>query len=86
MLDIAYVLGVILYLVSHTTLRRARRRQKLTQEQLEAKSGVEQAVISRIENGSIPRETTREKLEDALGLRRGSLVFGAAAELHEASR
>ena len=68
--------------VEHTTLRDARRRRRLTQEQLEALSGVEQTAISSIERGNVkdPRWSTVKKLEDALRLRRGSLVFGEDAE------
>lgn len=71
--------------VKHTTLREARRRRGLTQEQLEQASGVQQSVISRIERGDTfdPSWGTVTKLEDALGVRRGSLVFGDEAKLRE---
>lgn len=58
------------------TLREARRLRGWTQEQLEALSGVEQAVISRIERGTNanPGIRTVRKLETALSVR---LLFGA---------
>jgi transcriptional regulator with XRE-family HTH domain len=67
-----------LYAVKLMTLRAARERRGWTQEQLEAASGVDQGVISRLERGSSTNPTvdTVRKLEAALKLRRGSLVFG----------
>lgn len=64
------------------TLRDARTKRGLTQTQLEAASGIDQTVISRIERGENPNPTidTVRKLEDALRLRRGTLVFGHEAE------
>lgn len=60
------------------TLRAARDAKGWTQEQLEAASGIDQRNISKIENGDVvdPRNSTVEALEYALGLRRGTLVFG----------
>jgi transcriptional regulator with XRE-family HTH domain len=67
-----------LYAVKLMTLRAARERRGWTQEQLEAASGVDQGVISRLERGSSTNPTvdTVRKLQAALKLRRGSLVFG----------
>lgn len=64
------------------TLRDARRKKNWTQEQLEAASGVDQTVISRLErepNANPTYETVR-RLEDALKLRPGTLVFGQVME------
>jgi transcriptional regulator with XRE-family HTH domain len=60
-------------------LRAARERRGWTQEELEAASGVDQGVISRLELGksSTPTIDTVRKLEAALKLRPGSLEFGA---------
>lgn len=60
------------------TLQQARDAKEWTQEQLEAASGIDQRNISKIERGEIsdPRNSTVEKLEEALGLKRGTLVFG----------
>ena len=51
----------------------------MTQEQLEAASGVDQGHISRIERGEVndPGNDTVKRLEAALGIKRGSLTFGA---------
>jgi len=61
-----------------TTLRAARIAKGWTQEQLEAASGVDQRNISKIERGEVtdPRTSTVAALEDALGLARGTLIFG----------
>lgn len=63
------------------TLRKARELKGWTQEQLEAASGIEQQVISKIERGGTddPRNSTVEALETAMGLKRGTLVFGHLA-------
>ncbi len=63
-----------------TDLRTARDRKKWDQQTLAKRSGVSQATISRIEAGEItnPSYDTVLKLEDALRLKRGSLVFGQA--------
>lgn len=60
------------------TLREARDRKGWTQEQLEAESGVDQGLISRLERGASANPTfgTVRKLEAALKLRPGTLVFG----------
>jgi transcriptional regulator with XRE-family HTH domain len=65
----------------HLRLREARQRAGLTQEELEAKSGVEQTAISGLETGRIrePRWSTARKLETALGLSHGTLDFGEAS-------
>ena len=53
-----------------------------TQEQLEAAAGVPQSVISRLERGESvnPTNETVAKLEAALKLKRGTLVFGQVME------
>ena len=60
------------------TLKQAREKKQWTQEQLEAVSGVDQGHISRIERGDVndPGNDTVRRLELALGLKRGTLVFG----------
>ena len=59
-------------------LRTARKKRQMTQEQLEAKAGVDQSVISRLERGATsPEWTTVERLETALKLRPGTLDFSA---------
>ena len=59
-------------------LRAARAKAKLTQEQLEAASGVPQEVISRLENGVTvnPSFDTVLKLAEALDMDPRQLVFG----------
>lgn len=68
--------------MKQTTLREAREARKWTQEQLEAASGVAQTTISKIERGDVanPSNDTVTKLEGALKLRRGTLVFGQVIE------
>lgn len=63
------------------TLREARRLRGMTQEQLEEASGVEQTAISRLELGRVanPGITTVRKLEAALKLKPGVLVFGESS-------
>lgn len=60
------------------SLRQARAAKGWTQEQLEAASGIPQQTISKIENGATddPQNSTVVALEQALGIRRGTLVFG----------
>lgn len=60
------------------TLKAARERAGLGLRELALKSGVGQATVSRLENGVItnPQRDTEMALEQALGLERGSLVFG----------
>jgi transcriptional regulator with XRE-family HTH domain len=62
------------------TLRDARKRRGITQEQLERESGVSQAVISRIERGDVldPASSTVMKLAAALDVDPRALVFGQA--------
>jgi transcriptional regulator with XRE-family HTH domain len=66
--------------VKRITLREARQRRGLTQEQLESLSGVTQANISAIERGAVqdPNSSTLIKLADALGLDPRALRFGVA--------
>ncbi len=66
--------------VKQMSLRKARERRRWTQEQLENASGVDQGVISRLERGEYanPTNDTVVKLEAALELERGTLIFGQA--------
>lgn len=59
-------------------LRTARKRAGLSQKQLEAKSGIDQPTISRLETGdnTNPTFATVEKLAAALGINPGQLRFG----------
>jgi predicted transcriptional regulator len=70
------------------TLSKAMKRADLNPEDLSAKSGVDRATVYRLIKGDItnPRTDTVRKLEAALDLRRGSLVFGAEAEELTAAR
>lgn len=63
------------------TLHQARTDKGWTQEELAAKSGIDQRVISKIELGKTddPQNSTVRALEKALRLRRGTLVFGHEA-------
>ncbi len=63
-----------------TTLDQALKRAGLTTEQLAQKSGVSRATIYRLLSGRPPAYDTIGKLEAALGIRRGSLVFGDLAK------
>lgn len=67
--------------MKHLTLKQARDARGWTQAQLEEKSGVPQAHISRLEAGVTgnPSNNTVKDLEKALGLQRGTLVFGEEA-------
>lgn len=67
--------------MKHLTLKQARDDKGWTQERLSEASGVPQAHISRLEQGitSNPKNNTVRELEQALGLRRGTLVFGEEA-------
>lgn len=64
--------------VKQITVRQARLRRGLTQEQLEAASGVSQAAISSIERGLVsdPSWSTVGDLAKALGLDPRELRFG----------
>lgn len=63
------------------TLKDAREAKGWTQLRLAAESGIDQRVISKIEIGGTndPRNSTVAALEDALGVKRGTLVFGERA-------
>jgi transcriptional regulator with XRE-family HTH domain len=65
--------------VKHQTLKHARDAKGWTQEDLAARSGIDQRVISKIECGKTedPSNSTVTALELALGVKRGTLVFGA---------
>lgn len=67
--------------MKHLTLRQAREARGWTQEQLAERSGVAQARISYIETATTkdPQNSTVKALEHALGVRRGTLVFGQEA-------
>ena len=54
-------------------------RKGWTQEQLAAATGIRQTQISKLERVSNPKLDTVRKLEKALGLRAGTLVFGQDA-------
>lgn len=60
------------------TLKEARDAKGWTQEQLAIASGIQQSAISKLERGDVldPQKSTADALEDALTLRRGTLVFG----------
>jgi transcriptional regulator with XRE-family HTH domain len=64
--------------VRQLTLKEARDKREWTQEQLAVESGVAQGTISKIERGERPNPSndTVKKLEEALRLKRGTLVFG----------
>lgn len=66
----------------HTDLKTARERRGWDQQTLARKSGVGQSDISRIESGRTTNPTidTVRKLERALKLRPGTLVFGQVME------
>lgn len=65
----------------HMDLKTARERRgfKWDQQTLARRSGVNQGTVSRLERGEIvnPSNDTVKKLEKALRLRRGTLIFGA---------
>jgi transcriptional regulator with XRE-family HTH domain len=59
-----------------TTLREARLRRKLTQDDLAAKSGVDQTHISSIEIGRrVPSDDVKERLAKALGIAPSRIRF-----------
>lgn len=64
------------------TLAEARKRRRIDVEELVLASGVSRATVYRIEAGEVtnPSNDTVKKLEAALKLRRGMLVFGQARE------
>lgn len=68
--------------VKPLSLKRARTRLGLTQVELEAASGVDQSVISRLERGSVtrPEFSTVIKLAKALGVDPVRLKFGESSE------
>lgn len=79
----AYRYRRIFLSVKHLTLKQAREAKGWTQQDLEAAtarrgSRVDQRSISKIERGGTddPQNSTVAALEAALGLRRGTLVFG----------
>lgn len=63
------------------TLTQARERRRLTPEALAEQSGVSRATVYRLEGGDVvnPGHETVQKLEAALRLKPGSLVFHKAA-------
>jgi transcriptional regulator with XRE-family HTH domain len=60
------------------TLREAREQKGWTQEQLEDVSGVSQSTIVRLETSpdANPTVSVLQRLEKALGLKRGALMVG----------
>lgn len=68
--------------MKNTDLRTARDGRGWTMDELAARSGVNKSTISRIESGEItdPANSTVARLEVALKLRRGTLVFGQVME------
>jgi transcriptional regulator with XRE-family HTH domain len=63
------------------TLKAARRKRGWNLEQLAKASGVHFSTISRLERGETkPMHDTVTALEQALGLKRGTLLFGVQAE------
>lgn len=69
------------------SLKEARDRRKWTQQDLADRSGVDISTISRIESGATtnPSNATAAAIELALGLKRGTLVFGDQAVTERAS-
>ena len=63
------------------TLRAARRQRGWTHEHLARAASIHRATVYRLEAGDIrnPSTATVAALEDALGLSRGTLAFGADA-------
>lgn len=50
-------------------MRQARNKRKMTQIELAIKTGLSQTALSQIETGyAYPRESTRKKIEDVLGI------------------
>ena len=66
----------------HLDLKTARDKHRWTMDGLAERSGISKATISRIEAGDVsnPSNDTVTKLETALKLRRGTLVFGQVME------
>src|SRR5919109_3926760 len=65
-------------------LRRARRDAGFSQSELEMKSGIPKARLSRYENGHVlPSITTLRKLSDALGISEASLLGDRWAVIEE---
>jgi transcriptional regulator with XRE-family HTH domain len=64
------------------TVTAARERRGWTPEQLAEQAGVHRATVYRIESGEIrnPSITTVQALEQALGVRRGTLDFGLSTD------
>ena len=67
------------------TLTEAREWRGWTPEELAKHSGVSLATIYRLEAGRNPNYNTAQKLELALRLRRGTLMFGPVAVEAQAS-
>lgn len=67
--------------VKQLTLKQARDSRGWTMDVLAERSGVSKSIISRIETGqrTNPSINTVKALEEALHVRRGSLVFGSEA-------
>lgn len=81
--------GRIVCAVKHMTLAEAREDANLTQQKLEDLSGVDRTRIAKMEADPVnanPTVDTVRKLEAALKLRRGTLVFGADVGRFEAAQ
>lgn len=60
------------------TLKAARDKRGWTLQRLAEESGVNKSTVNRLERGeTMPMLGTANALEDALGLKRGSILFGA---------
>ena len=68
---------ISLHMSEQTTLRAARERAGLTQDELAARSGVAQATISSLERGTRtnPTRDTQDRLAKALGIAPSDLRF-----------
>lgn len=75
------------FVATQTDVKTARERRGWDQKTLAQRSRVGQSTISRIESGEItnPSNDTVQKLELALRLRRGTLVFGDIEEARQSA-
>ena len=63
---------------THMTLRQARLKADITQRELAERAGIRQPAVSSLERGhrANPTITTVRRLETALGVPSGTLIFG----------